>query len=949
MTRKIRGRILLGAAAWIAAVPANALRNDLVHTRLTPGVYSPASPQPVLLEVTVGPGITRVVFRQNPGITPAERELRDDGTLGDRAAGDRIYSVIVPVSDILANLVQGAPEVTLGTIDLRNDAVPVVQGACTLKVLTNAMTVGPVTAVNSRFQLTPRVANLKVTRNEFLAEAQSVSWAPSRFFGTFRDSFDFVNLVFEGAAYENRSHTNTRNATTGIGLSVFDNTAQYGSGGRLLGINRFPNDHAFDLVSEGNWFLRETAHQWINYIPVAPLASGSPHWPLSDLAFGIIGVSNPANTQGTPLPGLRLQPQNNGYLVVADSNPVQFNDLELYLMGLVPPGAVSSHFVFNDQSQTANARLGGTLAGPVTPISIGDITSVLGGRVPDSSAARKDFPMATILVTFDRFATAEEMAWFEFGASRADSVFQRATGGRGRMSADIAGALIDGATGGPVITSPTSGQTIAVSGVTFQWAPVSGAGGYGMRITQNGSQVFAGSLTGGASSSTLVSLADGTYVFQVRSCAGGFADSDCGPYSQVVFSVALTRPGVAPSIVSPAAGQTFTSSTQTFRWSAVDGAGSYEVLLRDMAAGGATELSIANFGAGGGPPPVSTVFTMRGSANYQLQVRACAAGCGPWSAPVTFAVIIPAAPTAAPGAPSCTLSAGSQITCQWSAVVNADQYDLQAIQLSAGPGGGALTVAGRVVTGLGASLDVPAGAIGVIVRGCNGNGCGPFSPHTALNPPGPNPAAPILGSPSGGLAVTGPDVFFSWTRVPGDTGQNTIYRLYVQDLSRGAAALDILTTSNFWAAKFTGAGNRYDAQVIANPSSASPIFGPAAGFLVRGGVPPTPTMTQPRHQADGVGFAIPQGNVQLGWTPLTGASLYEYYVAIAGTSAPSARGVTPGLLVQVPLTANIAGTTYTGIVRACPAGVQCVPGSDAGWGSWSNAAGGAGVTTFRLN
>ena len=39
---------------------------------------------------------------------------------------------------------------------------------------------------------------------------------------------------------------------------------------------------------------------------------------------------------------------------------------------------------------------------------------------------------------------------------------------------------------------------------------------------------------------------------------------------------------------------------------------------------------------------------MGSSTQYELKVRACQAGCGPWSTPVTFSVALPAVPTSAP-------------------------------------------------------------------------------------------------------------------------------------------------------------------------------------------------------------------------------------------------------------------------------------------------------------
>jgi hypothetical protein len=102
-------------------------------------------------------------------------------------------------------------------------------------------------------------------------------------------------------------------------------------------------------------------------------------------------------------------------------------------------------------------------------------------------------------------------------------------------------------------------------------------------------------------------------------------------------------------------------------------------------------------------------------------------------------------------------------------------------------------------------------------------------------------------------------------------------------------------------------------------------------------------MVTPTHQG-----TVPAGNVQVGWTPLPGATLYEYFVAVSGSSAGAAYGVTPGTFVQVPLGA-VGGqaTVYNAIARACPSGATCVAGSDAGWGPWSNVAG-TGVTTFTV-
>ncbi len=495
----------------------------------------------------------------------------------------------------------------------------------------------------------------------------------------------------------------------------------------------------------------------------------------------------------------------------------------------------------------------------------------------------------------------------------------------------------------PAILLPAAGQTLVVSGVTFEWSAVANATGYELRILgSGGATVFSGALAGNAATRTLISLPQsGAYTFQVRACINDqFGAASCGTFASRAFTVALAAPVDAPAITAPASGALLTASIQTFTWTPVGGALAlpvfYEVRLTDRTSG-AVEVTqrLAH-------PTLSLVTALR-SGLFRLQVRACQVGCGPWSAPVDFTAQVPPVPAGVPSITSAMLTGANSAAIAWTAVAGAEWYQLFVVQPGAGPGGGALTVAARQVLGTSVgNLPVPAGNAGVIVAACSGNGCGAFSAAAPLAPAGPNPAAPLLGQPLAGSAVDGPFVFFSWNRIPGDTG-NTTYRLFVQDLSRQSSALDVRTTQNFYGAFFAAEGARYDAIVIANPGTAQQVVGPAVGFVVRGSSPAAPTLVAPTH--DG---AVAEGNVHLAWTPLPGATLYEYFVAVQGAPQASARGVSAGLFVQVPLAAvHGQPTVYSAIVRACPAGQTCSAGSDAGWGPWSINAG-TGVTNFTV-
>ncbi len=521
-----------------------------------------------------------------------------------------------------------------------------------------------------------------------------------------------------------------------------------------------------------------------------------------------------------------------------------------------------------------------------------------------------------------------------------------ASGPGGSVSRSVTVQVNDGTAGlgAPAVTAPTSGQTVVVTGVGFSWTGVGGATGYDARVFDGatGAVVFSGSLLGAGSTSTLISLPSGSYRFAVRACSGGFSALQCGGYGTVAFTVSPAGPAGAPVVTFPAQGANLTTSTQTLQWTAVTpnpllSGLTYEVLLRDLAAGTtALQITVPS-------PATSTIFTMRSSSQYELKVRACQAACGPWSTAVTFAVTLPAVPTGIASGIVCNVSGGNSLTCSWGAVARADAYQVQVVQPPpAGPGGGALTVAAKQVSGTSVTLPVPSGAATVFIAACNGDGCGGYGTY-GIAAVGPNPLQANIGTPMAGTVVSGPGVLLTWNRVPGDNGTNTWYRLYVQDLSRQSAALDVYTKGNFYGASFKAEGARYDALVISNPGLASQATGPAQGFNVSGSSATAPTMVSPAHNG-----TVGTGNIQLGWSPVPGSTLYEYYVAVLGQGSATVRGVTPGLLAQVPLTGSGGGTVYSGIVRACPAGATCTSGSDAGWGPWSNAPGGPGVTNFTV-
>jgi len=236
-----------------------------------------------------------------------------------------------------------------------------------------------------------------------------------RLYQLFPDRYDMVNVVLAlPRRTENRSHFGVKNQVTGIGLPVFDNTASYGSAGRLLGVNQFPLDDFFDLTEGG---VHEIGHQWINFLHQPLLAAGVPHWPPSDMAHDVMGFSigGPGGQGGTF--GFVLVFQSPGqYLVQASPVTREYSSLDLYLMGLLPPASVPPFVV-------TTAPIGDIVHGAIVPgtvVTVDEVIASDGPRVPPA-APSMSLKTATIVITRQRPLTRAEMAFYDYFAARGES------------------------------------------------------------------------------------------------------------------------------------------------------------------------------------------------------------------------------------------------------------------------------------------------------------------------------------------------------------------------------------------------------------------------------------------------------------------------------------------------------------------------------------------------
>ncbi len=266
-----------------------------------------------------------------------------------------------------------------------------------------------------------------------------------RFYSVFPDNFDFLAIVSEPEHSANRYYSIVSNGIQGTGMSRFDNSAAYGSAGRLKGLVRYPIGDYFDLGESGT--NHELLHHYANWLRDVPALQGVlVHWPLSTLARGLLSIAD-ASGQGIQFPW-ELTPLDDGnYRVNWAEASSTYNDMELYLMGLIPASEVGQHAVFVNQNQTRCE--GCTLYGPTATLRVEDVIGQYGPRLPAYPDTQRTFNVATIVVSMDRLLTPREMAFYDYFASRGEATeplkfslgfsngttlpFHLATGGRGSL------------------------------------------------------------------------------------------------------------------------------------------------------------------------------------------------------------------------------------------------------------------------------------------------------------------------------------------------------------------------------------------------------------------------------------------------------------------------------------------------------------------------------------
>lgn len=159
------------------------------------------------------------------------------------------------------------------------------------------------------------------------------------------------------------------------------------------------------------------------------------HWPPSTLANGIMGIQlGGASCRGT------LQSLGNGRWQLDIGLPtVRFNEMELYLLGLIPADSVPRQTIFTNPTGPLT-WCDSIIDGPTVQVTADQFDGTVRGAYP---SAPTTFRVVPVVLSLGRLLSGSEMAYFEQVMSRAELEdgrevsFRNATGGRASLTSRV--------------------------------------------------------------------------------------------------------------------------------------------------------------------------------------------------------------------------------------------------------------------------------------------------------------------------------------------------------------------------------------------------------------------------------------------------------------------------------------------------------------------------------
>ena len=307
-----------------------------------------------------------------------------------------------------------------------------------------------------------RVSSLLMTESEYSDWVSNDGFTDSGMriplindvYNKFPDEYDFIFFVLnEPSIPANLSYygmlIGVSNNVQGIGRNSYDYTSDYGSSGKLKAVMQLTG---LEYLKYGP-ALHELAHQWANFaLPTHSV--DAPGTNLTSYLYGSHWGFTGGSTKGQ-LGGFKqstlIDNGNNSYTVeefgpfANGGNGIPYNELELYLMGMIPISSVSNFDMFTDITSLAvNTSTFDFTANTRTTYTPQSLEELLGQRDPSIDNSQKDFKLLVVVITDSPLsddewnkvdATAE---WFSIKGDDGTSLynFWEATNGVGSITVE---------------------------------------------------------------------------------------------------------------------------------------------------------------------------------------------------------------------------------------------------------------------------------------------------------------------------------------------------------------------------------------------------------------------------------------------------------------------------------------------------------------------------------
>ena len=283
------------------------------------------------------------------------------------------------------------------------------------------------------------------------------------FFHTHQDEYDFLvifsNFDFKMPEAEAKAfYLGVKNDTHGIGAQLFDNTAFFGSKGKLQGMIDMgnisnlvtdPRDSKYENTL--STLSHEVLHRWAARVKFRDTAGA--------VSTSLLGKNGEhwnflLNTYASLLYGNQWKDNGDGtFTSIAVTK--YYSPLDLYLMGFIDKSQVPPMFLI-DNSAIDPARMpevGATISGRLRYITIDDIIAAEGDRIPSSLESQKTFKTAFIFITSPGTFTGDEVYGIENIRNGWITRFSVLTDGKGIM--EVASTLQNSIPTNPGIIPPT--------------------------------------------------------------------------------------------------------------------------------------------------------------------------------------------------------------------------------------------------------------------------------------------------------------------------------------------------------------------------------------------------------------------------------------------------------------------------------------------------------------